>query len=61
MDKKKSVKETETICFTKGELISSEHYREKKDLIDALLDETETYQLKDVDQLIQKFLKGKVN
>ncbi len=47
--------------FTKQALLKSIRYRHKTDLIKALLDDGKTYTLKEVDNLIKKFLKGKVN
>ena len=47
--------------FTKAQLMTSNRNASRKDLIGALLDDTETYTCKQVDELIEKYLKGKVN
>ena len=47
--------------FTKKQLCESEKYAAQKDLLDALLDNKKTYTQTEADNLILKFLKGKVS
>lgn len=47
--------------FSKARLMSSEKYASRKDLIGALLDDKTEYTTEQVDALIAKYLKGKVN
>lgn len=46
--------------FTRAQLMASNKYASRKDLIGALLDDTKTYTTAEVDALIEKYLKGKV-
>ena len=46
--------------FTKEQLINSERYATKRDLICALLEENKTYTTESVDKAIEKFLTGRV-
>lgn len=47
--------------FDKQQILTSKRYRNKRDLVDALLDDNEKYTLETVDKLLDKFMKGKVN
>ena len=58
MTKKKTAPER---TFTKQALLKSNRYRHQTDLLKALLDDGKFYSLKEVDSLIENFLKGKVN
>ena len=46
--------------FSKQELLQAECYHGKKDLVSALLEDGRKYSLKEVDAVIEKFMKGKV-
>lgn len=46
--------------FTKDKLLVSSRYLEKKDIVSALLEDDKEYTLSEVDELIEKFMKGKV-
>ena len=46
--------------FTKAQLMASNKYAGRKDLIGALLDDKESYTIAKVDALIENYLKGKV-
>ena len=52
------MKKTET-KYTKEQLINSDVFSNKRDLLTALLD-GENYTVKETDELIKKYLKGKV-
>ena len=47
--------------FTKFQIVNSKKYRIRKDLVNALLDEDKLYSFDEVDKLINKFMKSKVN
>lgn len=47
--------------YTAGQLKASGRYRGKRDLLDALLKEDKTYTFTEVEELIEKFMKGKVD
>lgn len=55
-----SVKE-DGIRYTRKQLVESIKYRGLEDILYALLDEDNTYSLKEVDNMINDFAKGKVN
>lgn len=46
--------------FTKEQLVNSQKYRQYKDLLQAILKENKQYTLKQIDEEIKKFMKGKV-
>ena len=46
--------------FKKENLMSSARYLEKRDIINALLEDDREYTLSEVDGLVEKFMKGKV-
>lgn len=45
--------------FTKEQIINSKIYADKKDVLNAILEDKE-YTKKQVDEVIKKFMKGKV-
>ena len=46
--------------FTKEQLVNSQKYRQYKDLLQAILKKDKLYTLKQIDDEIKKFMKGKV-
>ena len=46
--------------FYKKQLLTPEKYASRRDLLNALLDDNEAYTTVQVDEIIEKFLKGKV-
>lgn len=62
MADKKSTETTAAVPrFAKARLMASNKYSGRKDLIGALLDDNTEYTTAQVDELIEKYLKGKVN
>jgi hypothetical protein len=59
-DKEKEKEKEAAPAFTKQQLLSSKKYRGKQDLIDSLLKDDQSYTLEVVDNLVDKFRKGKV-
>lgn len=55
------VKKSKDAIFPKKQILSSANYRDKRDLLSVLLDDDRNYSLKEVDRLIEGFLKRKVN
>ena len=53
--------EKQTSKFSKAQILSSKQYEERKDLLEAILEDGKEYSKKEVEQQIQKFMKGKVN
>ena len=58
---KKIEKKIEEAMFTKEQILASNKYLHKRDVISALLPNDFNGSLKEVDILIEKFMKGKVN
>ena len=58
--KKKQTKQEEVIGFTKEQILASNKYSGRKDVLNVLLDEGIQYTLEQVDSIIEKFMKGKV-
>lgn len=52
--------EEKEITFTKASILKFKRYRFRVDLLNVLLEEDKAYTIKDVDALIEKFMKGKV-
>lgn len=50
----------EVVMFTKEQIISSKRYMHNKDIINVVLHNNQSYTLKEVDELIQKFMEKKV-
>lgn len=46
--------------FGKGQIVASEKYRNQRDLVNALLEDGETYTHETVDGLIEQYKKGLV-
>lgn len=47
-------------AFTKAQLLESKRYRDRRDLLNALLQDGETYTAEQADTMITGFMKGKV-
>lgn len=58
---KKTAEAAKTTAFSKEQLISCSRYLHRKDLVNALLAEDKLYCFEEVDSIIDKFMKGKVN
>lgn len=46
--------------FSKEQILASDRYANRRDLVDALLDEDKSYTMKTVDNLVEKYMKGQV-
>lgn len=57
---REAAEEKATTAFTKEQLMASERYRDKRDLLSALLDDGKQYATQTVDELIEKYMKGQV-
>lgn len=56
-----AVKKEAAPTFTKDQLAASKRYAARRDLVSVLLEDGKGYTLAEVDGLIEKFMKGKVN
>ena len=59
-----ATKQKETVkqesMFTKEQILASKKYTNRRDALDAILDDG-VYTIEQVDSLLEKFMKGKVN
>ena len=46
--------------FSKGQLVASERFRERRDILEALLKTDELYTVKAVEEKIENYMKGRV-
>jgi len=58
--KKKETKQQEAL-FTKEQVLASKRYADRRDALGVVLADGKEYTLKEVDALLEKFMKGKVN
>lgn len=56
---KEAEKEVE-VKFSKNQLLAAKHFSGKRDILEALLSDNETYTVKTVEQMIEDYMKGKV-
>ena len=59
---KTAVKEAEKVesKFSKNQLLAAKRFSGKRDILEALLSDDETYTVKTVEQMIEDYMKGKV-
>lgn len=50
----------ENLLFSKKQLLSSKHFRDRRDIVNALLSPDKQYTVEAVEQMIDKFMKGQV-
>ncbi|MFI3236813.1 MAG: hypothetical protein R3Y47_02145 [Lachnospiraceae bacterium] len=50
----------EQVQYTKEQILTSKKYRKTRDIVDAVLDDSTTYSMCQVDKLINDFMKGQV-
>ena len=55
-----AAKKTTTGMFSKEQILASTRFANRRDLVDALLDEDKSYTMKTVDNLVEKYMKGQV-
>lgn len=60
MEAEKMAEKTPKNTYTKDQLLMSEKYVKRRDLVNALLDDDREYTVEEVDAMMEKFLKGKV-
>lgn len=46
--------------FSKQQLLSAERFRNRKDIVNALLSHDKQYTIEDVERMISKYMKGQV-
>ena len=60
MEGRRNEAESREALFSKRQLMSSSRFWDRRDLLEALLDEKELYTIKAVEKKIQKYMKGRV-
>ena len=53
-------KEKQAPLFSKEQLVSSAHFQDRKDIVNALLSPNMLYSVEDVEQLVEHYMKGEV-
>ncbi len=53
-------KSAAAVKYTRAQLLKAKRYSQRKDLINALLEDNRQYTIDEVDAAIEKFMKGKV-
>lgn len=56
---KEAEKEVE-VKFSKNQLLAAKRFSGRRDILEALLSDDETYTVKTVEQMIENYMKGKV-
>ena len=59
--KKTETTEVKETKFSKEQILASEKYANRRDALNVLLAADGTYTVEQVDSLLEKFMKGKVN
>lgn len=59
--KNKNEQGAEVFTFTKEQIVSAKKYKHKQDVVNVVLKDGQLYTLDEVDDLIEKFMKEKVN
>lgn len=54
------VEEVAVVTFSKEKILSAKRYRNRKDILGALLEDGKEYSFDQVDALMDDFMKGKV-
>lgn len=57
----KKQKETRDTTYTGTQLVHSEHFRDLRDVAEAVLNTDESYTLNEANEAVQRYMKGKVN
>lgn len=57
----KKIETKQESVFTKEQLLASNKYMNRRDILNVLLSDEGTYTIEKVDSLLEKFMKGKVN
>jgi len=57
---KENMQKAEVVTFSKQQVLSATRYKHSKDVLNVMLNDNQYYTLEEVDELIDKFMKGKV-
>lgn len=63
MAKKKTeeINQETVISYSKEQILGSKKYKNRRDALNAILADGKEYTVEEVDALLEKFMKGKVN
>ena len=56
----KTTEKKQENAFTKEQILASDKYANRRDVLGAILSDDKTYTFEKVDSLLEKFMKGKV-
>ncbi len=56
----KKIKEKQETKFTKQQILAASKYNNRRDALNAILVDGETYTINEVNSLLENFMKGKV-
>lgn len=56
----KTTEKKQENTFTKEQILASDKYANRRDVLGAILSDDKTYTFEKVDSLLEKFMKGKV-
>lgn len=59
--KKKETQNTTKDKYTKKQIVNSKMFCNNKDLLNALLKENKTYTKEEINEIVENYMKGKVN
>lgn len=57
---KAKINKTKTTLHSKQQIIASNKYSNRRDILDVLLEDEKNYSLEEIEQTIDEFMKGKV-
>ncbi len=60
MAEKKTKQGKQEMMFSKEQILASNKYANRRDILGAILSDDDTYTFEKVDSLLDKFMKGKV-
>lgn len=55
------IENTDTVKFSKKQIVNSARFKDNIDLVNTVLEDDKEYSLEEVKELIDKYMKGKVN
>lgn len=56
----KKTEKAEVVKYTKDQILSAKKYKHSRDVVNVVLNNDQVYSLEEVDDLVEKFMKGKV-
>lgn len=60
LPKNKTINNSKNPAYSKQQILLAKKYRHRKDILNVLLEDVNKYTMQQVDELLEKFMKGKV-